>query len=220
MGSVKERYFSSNTIDIQAAQMLHQVSSRPRELALIPKHSALLVLDMQEYFLSPESHAYIPSAAAILPGLQNLIDAFSQRNCPIFFTQHINTPENAAMMGQWWREIIFIENPLSVIAPQFDTRAGVILQKPQYDAFYQTDLDDRLRRLNVSQLVICGVMTHLCCETTARSAFVRGFEIFFPVDGTATYNAVFHGATLTNLAHGFAHLCLIADILAFFESNG
>lgn len=199
--------------------MLHQASSRPREFALIPERSALLVLDMQDYFLHPESHAYIPSAVAILPGLQKLIDAFSQRNCPIFFTQHINSPENAAMMGQWWREIITVENPLRAITPQLDTRPGVILQKPQYDAFYQTDLEDRLHGLNVRQLIICGVMTHLCCETTVRAAFVRGFEIFFPVDGTATYNIAFHRATLTNLAHGCAHLTLVADILALLTPD-
>lgn len=217
MDLVKERYFSSITIDIQAAQMLTQASSRPRELALIPEQCGLLVLDMQDYFLSPESHAFIPSAAAIIPGVQNLIDAFSQHNCPIFFTQHINTPENAAMMTNWWREIITAENPFSAITAQLDTSSGAVLQKPQYDAFYQTDLEERLSSLAVRQLVICGVMTHLCCETTARAAFVRGFEVIFPVDSTATYNAAFHLATLTNLAHGFAHLCLIADILPLFS---
>jgi len=47
-------------------------------------------------------------------------------------------------------------------------------------------------------------MTHLCCETTARSAFMSGFDVFFTVDGTATYNKTFHLSTLINLAHGFA----------------
>ncbi len=56
-------------------------------------------------------------------------------------------------------------------------------------------------------------MTHLCCETTARSAFVRGFEVFFTIDGTATYNKEFHFATLHNLAHGFALPILVDEIL-------
>ncbi len=193
--------------------MLDQAISRPKKLALLPKQSALLMLDMQAYFLQPESHAYVPSAAAIIPGLQNLIAAFSQCSLPIFFTRHINAPENAAMMGTWWRDIITDEDPLSAITPQLDSHLGVILQKPQYDAFYQTDLEERLQRFKITQLVICGVMTHLCCETTARSAFVRGFEVIFPVDGTATYNSAFHLATLTNLAHGFAHLTRVSEIL-------
>ena len=71
----------------------------------------------------------------------------------------------------------------------------------------------------MSQVVITGVMTHLCCETTARSAFMRGFLPFFLVDGTATYNRHFHIATLTNLAHGFAHLARVQDILATLEGE-
>jgi isochorismate hydrolase len=57
-------------------------------------------------------------------------------------------------------------------------------------------------------------MTHLCCETSARAAFVRGFEVLFPVDGTATYNQAFHRATLLNLSHGFAKVVLADEILA------
>jgi isochorismate hydrolase len=56
------------------------------------------------------------------------------------------------------------------------------------------------------------VMTHLCCETTARSAFTRGSGLL-PVDGTATYNRAFHRASLLNLAHGFASLTFVEDIL-------
>jgi len=62
-------------------------------------------------------------------------------------------------------------------------------------------------------VVICGVMTHLCCETTARSAFMRGFEVFFTVDGTATYTEAFHRASLLNLSHGFAVPVLVENIL-------
>ena len=57
-------------------------------------------------------------------------------------------------------------------------------------------------------------MTHLCCETTARSAFVHGYEVFFLVDGTATYNQDFHRASLMNLAHGVAVLSLAGHFLA------
>jgi bifunctional isochorismate lyase/aryl carrier protein len=90
---------------------------------------------------------------------------------------------------------------------------GTLNQKSQYDAFYQTSLEEMLHAKGVTQVVICGVMTHLCCETTARSAFIRGFEVFFPVDGTATYNLAYHKASLLNLAHGFASLVLMKDIL-------
>jgi isochorismate hydrolase len=63
-------------------------------------------------------------------------------------------------------------------------------------------------------------MTHLCCETTARSAFMRGFEVFFTIDGTATYNEEHHWAALLNLAHGFATPVLVDEVVsAFGESH-
>ena len=70
-----------------------------------------------------------------------------------------------------------------------------------------------LQRKKVKQVVITGVLTHLCCETTARSAFMRGFEVFFTIDATATYNKDFHISTLLNLSHGFALPVLTQEVL-------
>ena len=90
---------------------------------------------------------------------------------------------------------------------------GHLFRKASMMPFIRRDLEKLLREKGVTQVVICGVMTHLCCETTARSAFMRGFEVFFPVDGTATYNLAFHRASLINLAHGFATIVLMKDTI-------
>ena len=174
---------------------------------------------MQRYFLDEASHAYIPSAEAILLGINKLAQAYAARGLPVIYTQHLNTPQDAGSMEDWWQELITAESPFSALSPELDLATGVALPKSQYDAFYQTPLEELLREKGVSQVVICGVMTHLCCETTARSAFVRGFEVFFTVDGTATYNQTFHQATLTNLAHGFAALALVPEILSAVEGS-
>ena len=95
-------------------------------------------------------------------------------------------------MSPWWHgDLIRPEDPLSEVSPRFDVSKGKVVEKSRYDAFYQTQLEEALRGQKISQVVICGVMTHLCCETTARSAFMRGFEVFFTVDGTATQNEAF-----------------------------
>ncbi len=115
-------------------------------------------------------------------------------------------------MASWWKDLIRIDNPQSAIIPDFDFSNRYVLRKSQYDAFYGTPLEDTLHKKGVSQVLVSGVMTHLCCETTARSAFVRGFEVFFIVDGTATYNEDHHLAALLNLSHGFATPILAAEI--------
>ena len=212
---MKEAYFSLETIQTKALEMLQKSGAdlRRNNFQYIPERSALLVLDMQTYFLESTSHAYIPSGRAIIPGIRDLILAFSIRRLPVIFTRHLNTSQDVGLMAIWWRDIITAENPKSEIIPELDLSAGIVLEKSQYDAFYQSPLESILRNRAVSQVVISGVMTHLCCETTARCAFVRGFEVFFLVDGTATYNEQFHQASLLNLSHGFASLMLAKDIL-------
>jgi len=199
--------------------MLDEISKlrASHDVTLVPRRSALVIVDMQRYFLEDSSHAFIPAARAIVPRITKLIHAYSQRGLPIVFTRHLNTDANAGMMSRWWQDLIRAEDPASEIIPEFDLSRGIIIQKSQYDAFHQTPLEKILLRKGVTQVVICGVMTHLCCETTARSAFVRGFEVFFTVDGTATYTEAFHQATLLNLAHGFAIPVFIDEILSFFS---
>lgn len=216
---MKDIYFSPTSIQQKSLEMLQRVAEykRGNMPPFTPQVSALLILDMQKYFLEPSSHACVPSAAAILPNLNALIDAYAQHHLPVIFTQHLNTPEDAGIMKTWWRDLIAPQNPLSTITDQFDISKGTLVKKTRYDAFYNTDLEDLLRGNDVRQVVICGVMTHLCCETTARSAFVRGFEVFFTIDGTATYNQDFHLATLMNLSHGFATPVLASEILAAFK---
>jgi nicotinamidase-related amidase len=117
------------------------------------------------------------------------------------------------MMNKWWADMIQESSPMSKISDKFDISRGVIVRKSQYDAFYNTTLDVTLKQHYVKQVVVTGVMTNLCCETTARSAFVHGYEVFFPIDGVATYDDECHRSTLLNLAYGFAHIVLMDDLI-------
>lgn len=210
----KTPYFSIDNIEKISQDMLEQFSrERHRRISTYnPVKSALLILDMQDYFLEPTSHAFIPSAPAIVSRLKALAQAYYAQNLPVIFTQHLNTLQDAGSMARWWNDLIRIDNPQSAIIPDFDFSSRYVLRKSQYDAFYQTALEDNLQKKGVTQVVVTGVMTHLCCETTARSAFVRGFAVFFIVDGTATYNEDHHMAALRNLSHGFATLMLAKEI--------
>ena len=217
----KEAYFTPDNINDVADDLLRCVASlRGHRAPLkIPRQSALLVLDMQEYFLDPASHAFVPSGRSIIPGIQKLVTAYSQRNMPVIFTQHINTHQDAGMMSSWWSELIVETNPLSELTDWLTMTNKSVIKKCQYDAFFNTDLEEMLVSKSVTHVVICGVMTHLCCETTARSAFMRGFDVWFAVDGTATYNKDFQRATLLNLSHGFATPVLVDEVLTALHEN-
>jgi len=212
---MKEAYFQPDTLQFLSSQWLEKYG-RPTKNLRQPfkiQDACLLILDMQRYFLDENSHAWVPSGEVIIPGLNQAAEYFRNAGRPVIATQHINTTDNAGMMGSWWSELLLKDHPLVGIDPDLGIQPQEIIQKSQYDAFINSKLDSWLVEGGVKQVVIGGVMTHLCCETTARAAFARGFEVYFLVDGTATYNQEYHQATLLNLAHGVAVLTVINQII-------
>ncbi len=218
---MKKKYFAKENIKSKAREMLLKVEKyrRYHNIDFLPERSALLIIDMQEYFLEATSHAYIPSAETILPGVKKIISIYSKKNLPVIFTLHSNTKENACMMEKWWPKLLPEGSPESHIPAELELAEGIIIEKNQYDAFYNTNLEQILHEKNISQVIICGVMTNVCCETTARSAFIRGFEVFFCVDGTATYNEEHHMATLMNLSYGFAIPVLLDELFSVLSKD-
>lgn len=215
---MKENYFEN--IELKSNEFLANIFLTPgyRRVNLDLRDTALLVIDMQNYFTDESSHAFIPATKSIIKPINNLISLFRENDKNIIFTRHINTEDNANMLSKWWSDII-TEGEMSEISNSFDIKDSKIIAKSQYDAFYQTKLEDFLVSRGVKKIVITGVATHLCCETTARAAFVRGFEVFFPVDCTATYDEGFHFATLRNLSHGFAHIVKSSDFFRQDKDN-
>jgi nicotinamidase-related amidase len=207
---VKEPYFTPENIAERSAALLRTADRYRREppSALSVNDTALLILDMQRCFLEEGSHAFIPAAPAIIPQINALAAVFKN----VVLTRHANTRENAGAMGRWWRDLLQDGDPMGELDPRLDAR-GRIIAKTQYDAFYGTDLEEILRVWGARGVVVSGVMTHLCCETTARSAFVRGFDVYLPVDATATYTEALHRASLLTLSHGFAVPLLTVDLL-------
>jgi isochorismate hydrolase len=213
----KEKYFTrenlaQEVLDIQ--EDIRKTGYRERECYLNGK-PALLVTDMQEYFLSPDSHAFIPSAGAIIPNITHLINVFQQKQYPVIFTQHYNNEGDAGMMKTWWNDLINVESPFFSLSPllPYSPSENILLKKTQYDAFHDTNLEKILKDNSIITLIICGVMANLCCESTLRAAFLRNYLAIIPVDATATYNRHFHISTFVNLSFGFCPVKTTSEIL-------
>jgi bifunctional isochorismate lyase/aryl carrier protein len=210
----KEKYFTTDNIAAEAAAMASALPVNRRAAAFSLPNSALLIIDMQRYFLCERSHAFLPAAPAIIPNINALIATFKNAARPVYFTRHVNSAQDAGQMAVWWRELLTADHPLGNIETTLHFHNDPIIEKSQYDAFFNTDLGSRLVQSNTKQLVITGVSTHLCCESTARSAFIRGFAVFMTIDGTATLNRELHFSSLNGLALGCAVPVLTGDLIA------
>jgi len=209
----KEKYFSYRNINKKASGLLRKLNDLDhKEQEFIFDKSALLVLDMQNYFTDKDSHAFIPSVDAIIGNINRLILKFESGNRPIIITQHFNNVAEGGMMLKWWNDYIKKGTNYFNVDRRIKVQNIKIIEKQFYDAFFNTELDLSMKEKSVQQVVICGVMTHLCCDSTARSAFMRNYQVFFTVDGTATYLESFHNSTIVNLSHGFVRP-VITDML-------
>lgn len=178
--------------------------------------TALLVLDMQNVFLKENSHAFIPSATTIIPKIESLIKIFMDNKKLVLYTRHISVESNNYFpnsMDRWWRNSITKSDSLSNIYEDFKPKSNQIIIKSQYSAFFNTQLHELLHKNRINQLIITGVMTHLCCESTARDGFMHGYDIWFPIDTTASYIEDFHIGTLKAIHHGIGECLTSKNII-------
>ena len=188
---------------------------REKKGSVDPKQAALLVIDIQDYFQR--------IVGPILKNLLKVIQSCRLKNIPIIFTQHGHTdpPSDGGVLGEWWGEVILYGTKHWKFIPEIRIESkDTILPKKRYSAFYETDLEKILRSKGIRDLIISGVMTNLCCETTARDAFMRDYNVFFLIDGTATRKEDHHLATLKNLGFGFAYLLTCDELIQNLESKG
>ena len=214
-------YVTPENITSKGRQWLDQISPfNTHEMQLNRPKSALLVIDMQRFFLEPASPSFTCGGLAILHNLKKLIQAFRDSSLPVIYTRHVHHHglSDAGLMGWWWAGMCLEGSPESEVHPEIAPQPGEKeILKHRYSSFYNTDLETVLRCLKVEDLVIAGIMTNLCCESTARDAYFRDYRVFFMADGTGTVNEEMHLASLLNLAFGFAWVTCVDTILAELE---
>lgn len=182
--------------------------------------SALLVVDMQKFFLEPTSPTFTCGGLAIIENVNKLIKTFRQFFRPVIFTRHVHDPEgiDAGIMKWWWEGMCVEGSPESEIIEELKPLPKEkVVTKHRYSAFYNTDLEVYLRGLKVEDLVVTGIMTNMCCESTARDAYYRDYRVFFLADATGSITEEMHLASLLNLSFGFAYVTSVDNLLADFH---
>jgi nicotinamidase-related amidase len=104
--------------------------------------------------------------------------------------------------------------------------SDLVLQKEACDAFYETELEARLRSFGVTEVVVTGLQTELCVDTTCRSALSRGFDLLLVEDGHSTGDSHLpaadivdhHNKTLANLVHPRAAVRVLAAEAVSFDA--
>ena len=161
--------------------------------------TALLVIDMQVYFGT--------IAKPVLVNVISLIEACRKQGIKVLFTRHGHSKQNdGSMLSRWWGDLIMYGSKEWELIDSLNAASDDIVDKNRYNAFHGTSLDQRLKSAGIKDVIISGVMTNCCVESTARSAFDHDYGVFVVADACAAADGGLHIASLKDLAYGFAYI--------------
>lgn len=172
---------------------------------LVDQHTALLVIDVQVGLLTG-AHAEVATLAAI----NRCISGVRRQQGKIFFIQHCHTSFEPLKRGA----------PGWQLHPQLDqVVTDTVLDKTASDAFYATDLHTQLQNAGIQQVIVCGLQTEYCVDTTCRAAISLGYQTCLLSDGHTTGDAQLsaaqiiehHNIVLSQLAHPNGSATLLAS---------
>lgn len=189
-----------------------------------PRFAALVVVDVQNDFVSPNGSAAkrgedVTAAVAMVPNLLKLIEEARKVGLTIVYirTTHsewTDTPSwiyrssqksglNTCREGTWGAELYEGISPLA---------SERVVIKHRYSAFINTDLNTVLKARGVQSVLVCGVATNVCVETTARDAYMYDYYVTMIDDCSAAYEPKLHLGTLDNMRRHFGLVASSNDI--------
>jgi len=153
--------------------------------------------------------------------LREFIEKMKVKGVSIIYTRHIFDPKNNPIETKLFPELadggLRDGTKGAEICKELNPKEkDIIISKRRYDAFMGTELEIILRSKGIENLIITGTMTNICCESTARTAMMKDFNVFFCSDLTFTTDLEIHNNTLKNISTHFGKVVRSEDIVRFF----
>ncbi|GED31194.1 isochorismatase family protein [Brevibacillus centrosporus] len=188
------------------------------------KSAVLIVVDMQNDFVREGAVMEVPMAREFLPQMKRLVETCRKHEIPVLFTSHVlydhydvsplETAYNPVLQQKGMRASTDGIQIVSELEPQPDEH---VIHKHRYDAFYNTQLETLLRNVRgphvVDTVIIIGTVTNICCESTARSAFMRDFKVVFVSDANGGLDSESHQATLNIISKVFGRVMATEELI-------
>lgn len=193
------------------------VLARPFAFPLEREAVALIVIDMQRDFVEPGGFGAslgndVTPLQAIIPTVRRLIDGFRTEGLPVIHTRECHRPDlsdcppakrdrgaptlRIGDPGPMGRILVAGEPGAEIVAELAPLPDETVIDKPGKGAFFATGLAELLASRGIRQLVVAGVTTEVCVQTTMREANDRGFDCLLATDATESYFPAFKAATI------------------------
>lgn len=180
-----------------------------------PGRAALLVHDMQNYFIDPYDRSAEPMAT-VLPHIRALVDAADAAGAPVYYSAQppAQAPARRGLLAEFWGAGLQTERDAAIIAELAPGPGHEVVVKWRYSALTRTDLLPALRFAGRDQLLITGVYGHMGCQMTAADAFMNDIRPFLVRDAIADFSAAEHRTTVDWVARRCGRVLDAAEALA------
>lgn len=205
---------------------------------IAPGRTAVVVVDIQVDFASPEGALGLAGldmgvVAPAVAASERLVDLARRAGAPVVF---VGLRTSAALDSPAWRErsrrrgsAPSEDNAICRIGQHGSDFVGptpqpgeLVIDKIRYSGFFGTNLHSGLKALGVDTLLVCGLTTECCIDSTVRDAFHLDYHVFIPTDACAAYEPEVHEASLKNLELNCAILVTVDEVEAAWaeQSHG
>lgn len=217
-------------------------------VAVDRSHTALLLVDMQRNFVGPD-HAFgqaleklVPGVtedyyrrvgSVVVPNVQRLLAAFRSCGLPVFFTATGTQVLDGADLCPWLRDLDALgtqvlgkriwpepRDPAWQIDESVSPAAGeVVVNKTAADPLGCTSIDQNLRNLGVTHVIVAGLTTDVCVSSAARACADRGYRAVIAGDACTTLSSVMHDVSLDVFRLAFGQVKTTSEIVAVLAAS-
>jgi len=197
------------------------MQGRPEQLfAIRSDEVALLVIDMQNFVCAPEKGSAFRGIVPVIDAINKMVDMSHEKDIPVIWIRHNIQSEGDSSNGGLYpmfhdqEHLRSVENKAKSTeifeGMHLDKTRDHIAFKNRYSAFMpepaESDLEKILQQIGIHQLIVCGMATNVCVESTIRDAMQMDYEVILVEDATDTYDPVVKASSLSGLRLLFCDL--------------
>ena len=199
----------------------------PDYFTIEAQRCALLVIDMQNSFVEEGAIFEAPKGREIIPNINRIVEKARELGVAVIWTQSDHSPPGGGLILERYpvikqsKELWLGDHSHHLYADMTQPIEGEHrIVKHKYDAFHDTDMSTVLKNMGKDTVIIVGVATEVCCESTARAAFFHDYKVVLLNDATGAFNPDLQDSICDRINALFGRVMSTTELVNILDAGG